>query len=167
MSLNNISQTPFSQLVFDIDGVFTDGKILYSKDGKTHKVFGPHDKDGLKIISKYNIPIRFITADKTGWDITYARIILDWKYDKNTLAFVPEETRYEWFEKNCDLSTTVFMGDGYFDAPVLKSVKLGIAPNSARIEAKHAADYVTISKAGEGAVLDACLYIENIIKNGL
>jgi 3-deoxy-D-manno-octulosonate 8-phosphate phosphatase KdsC-like HAD superfamily phosphatase len=71
-----------------------------------------------------------------------------------------------WFEKNCDFETTAFIADGYNDAPILKRVKVGIAPISARIEARESAKYITPSKAGEGAVLDACLYLERII-NGL
>jgi 3-deoxy-D-manno-octulosonate 8-phosphate phosphatase KdsC-like HAD superfamily phosphatase len=71
-----------------------------------------------------------------------------------------------YFENNCDFDTTAFIADGYHDAPILKRVRLGIAPASARIEAKDAADYITPSNAGSGAVLDACLYIEQVI-NGL
>jgi 3-deoxy-D-manno-octulosonate 8-phosphate phosphatase (KDO 8-P phosphatase) len=150
----------------DVDGVLNTGHMVYSADGKMFKMFGPHDKDGLKIIKQYFSDITFITADITGWDITYRRIVTDWGYDDSQLVLVSEEDRMGYFEKNCDFETTAFIGDGYNDAPILKRVKIGIAPASARIEAKNAADYVTDSVAGSGAVLDACLYIERII-NGL
>lgn len=152
----------FTKVVFDVDGVFTDGRILYSSNGKTHKIFGPHDKDGLKILKNYISDINFITADKTGFDITYRRIVTDWGYEPSRLILVPEETRLSWFENNCDLDKTIFMGDGYFDAPILSKVGYGIAPNSARIEAKLVAKFVTPSNAGQGAVLDACLHIKEI-----
>ena len=43
-------------LVIDVDGVMTTGQFLYSSDGKSHKIFGPHDADGLKLIKgKVNI----------------------------------------------------------------------------------------------------------------
>ena len=59
------------------------------------------------------------------------------------------------------------MGDGIHDAKVLKACKFGIAPENARIEAKKSADYITKSRAGEGAVLDACLEIKRkFIDNG-
>ncbi len=150
----------------DVDGVLNTGHMVYSAEGKMFKMFGPHDKDGLKIIKQYFSDITFITADITGWDITYRRIVTDWGYDASQLVLVSEEDRMGYFEKNCDFETTAFIGDGYNDAPILKRVKIGIAPASARIEAKNAADYVTDSVAGSGAVLDACLYIERII-NGL
>jgi 3-deoxy-D-manno-octulosonate 8-phosphate phosphatase (KDO 8-P phosphatase) len=155
-----------NKLVMDVDGVLNTGHMVYSADGKMFKMFGPHDKDGLKIIKQYFSDITFITADITGWDITYRRIVTDWGYDASQLVLVSEEDRMGYFEKNCDFETTAFIGDGYNDAPILKRVKIGIAPASARIEAKNAADYVTDSVAGSGAVLDACLYIERII-NGL
>ena len=52
------------------------------------------------------------------------------------------------------------MADGYFDAPILRRCLIGIAPASARREAREAVDYVRPSSAGEGAVLDACLYLQ-------
>lgn len=150
-------------LVLDVDGVLNTGHLLYSKDGKMFKVFGPHDKDGLKIIASLISDIKFITADAIGWDITYARIVTDWKFTPSQLTLVPEETRMKWFEENCDFEHTAFIGDGYNDAPILERVKIGIAPANARKEAKNAADYVTESDSGSGAVLDACLYLKDII----
>ena len=150
-------------LVLDVDGVLNTGHILYSAAGKMFKVFGPHDKDGLKIIKGYNIDIHFITADIAGWDITCARIIKDWGYKDTQLHLVPEETRMNWFEVNCDFEHTAYIADGYNDAPILKRVALGIAPASARREAREAAHFVTESNAGSGAVLDACLHIEAVI----
>ena len=60
------------------------------------------------------------------------------------------------------LENTIFMGDGIFDAPVLKDCKFGIAPQNARKEAKEAADFITASKSGEGAVCDACIEINRV-----
>lgn len=153
------------RLVLDIDGVLTDGKVIYNNLGKVYKVFGPHDKDGLKLVKKY-LDIHFITADKTGFSITYARIVKDWGFQETQLHIVPEETRKQWFLENCKLEETAFMGDGIHDAPILKIVRAGIAPYNARPEAKEAAKYVTPNKGGEGAVLDACLWLEKVI-NGL
>lgn len=153
------------KLVLDVDGVLTDGKAIYSNLGKIYKVFGPHDKDGLKLIKTY-VDIQFISADKLGFPITHTRIVKDWKFPESCLHLVSEETRMQWFLDNCDLDTTAFMGDGIHDALILSKVKCGIAPANARVEAKSAAKYVTPSKSGEGAVLDACLWLERVI-NGL
>ena len=38
--------------ILDVDGVMTTGQILYSENGKTMKVFGPDDHDGLSLLKK-------------------------------------------------------------------------------------------------------------------
>jgi 3-deoxy-D-manno-octulosonate 8-phosphate phosphatase (KDO 8-P phosphatase) len=155
-----------NKFILDVDGVLTTGHSIYSNQGKVYKIFGPHDKDGLKLIRTYINDIHFITADQTGFEITKARIVKDWKFPENALHLVSEEERSLWFVENTDFNRTAYMGDGIFDAPILRTVKIGIAPSNAREEARRAATYVTPSKSGYGAVLDACLYLEKVM-NGL
>jgi 3-deoxy-D-manno-octulosonate 8-phosphate phosphatase (KDO 8-P phosphatase) len=141
--------------VLDVDGVMTTGQFLYSKSGKVYKVFGPHDADGLKML-KGKLDILFVTADKRGFDITKKRIVDDMGYQ---LKLVTEEKREKYFSEEIGFDGTIFMADGIFDAPILKKCMCGIAPQNARPEAKAAAQYVTSSASGCGAVLDACIYI--------
>jgi 3-deoxy-D-manno-octulosonate 8-phosphate phosphatase KdsC-like HAD superfamily phosphatase len=51
------------------------------------------------------------------------------------------------------------MGDGIHDAKIIRAARLGMAPAQARIEARRAADYVTPSRGGEGAYLDAAIEV--------
>ena len=145
------------KLIFllDVDGVMTTGQYLYSQDGKSYKVFGPHDNDGLKLI-KDKITINFITADKHGFPITKKRIVDDMGFE---LDLVSEQDRFEYIIEKYGFACLIYMGDGYHDAKILKESMFGIAPKNARKEAIDAADHVTESNAGEGAVLDACLEI--------
>lgn len=143
--------------VLDVDGVMTTGQFFYSENGKLYKVFGPHDSDGLKMLRDH-LEIRFITADKRGFEISRKRIVEDMGY---RLDLVSEETRMAFFETEVKAEETIFMGDGYHDVPALRNCMVGIAPANARKEAREAADFVTESRAGEGAVLDACLYIKD------
>jgi 3-deoxy-D-manno-octulosonate 8-phosphate phosphatase (KDO 8-P phosphatase) len=144
--------------VLDVDGVLTTGQFLYSVNGKIYKVFGPHDSDGLKMLSN-KINIKFVSADKRGFEITRKRIDdLGFK-----VALVSELDRYEHIKKAFGLENVIYMGDGIHDAKILKDCFFGIAPASGRIEAKKAADFVTDSNAAEGAVLDACLKIKEIL----
>ena len=62
-----------SLFVLDVDGVLSSGQFLYDSNGKQYKIFGPHDNDGLKLISKY-IKIRFISADTRGFEISKKRV---------------------------------------------------------------------------------------------
>jgi 3-deoxy-D-manno-octulosonate 8-phosphate phosphatase (KDO 8-P phosphatase) len=142
--------------IIDVDGVMTTGQFLYSKNGKEFKVFGPHDNDGIKLISSL-IKVVFITADKRGYAITKKRIVDDMK---QRLYLVGEGDRLTYIEKKFGLRNIVYMGDGIFDAEILGRCLYGIAPKNARIEAQKAAKYITPSRSGEGAVLDACLKIQ-------
>ncbi len=146
---------PLKNLVLDVDGVFTTGEFLYTTEGKFAKVFGPHDNDGIKLISKV-INVVCISADKRGWPITHKRIAEDMGL---RLELVTEAERVDWFRKNFDLAETAYMGDGIYDAKVFDCVAYSIAPANAFYVALQKADYVTQSKSGEGAVAEACLHI--------
>jgi 3-deoxy-D-manno-octulosonate 8-phosphate phosphatase (KDO 8-P phosphatase) len=140
--------------IIDVDGVMTTGQFLYSPNGKSYKIFGPHDADGLKLI-KDKLNIVFISADKKGFPISKRRI-KDMNYP---IELVTGDERHSYIEEKYGLDNTIFMGDGIFDAPILKACKFGIAPANARIEAKKAANFVTSSNSAEGAVCDACIVI--------
>lgn len=141
--------------LLDVDGVLNTGQFLYSEEGKVYKVFGPHDNDGLKLL-KDKVKVKFLTADKRGFPITKKRIVDDMGYE---LFLSSEHERIDYIKANFNLDELIYMGDGYYDAAILRMCKFGIVPASARKEAKEAADYVTESNAGEGAVLDASLEI--------
>jgi 3-deoxy-D-manno-octulosonate 8-phosphate phosphatase (KDO 8-P phosphatase) len=145
--------------VLDVDGVMNTGQFLYSVEGKMYKVFGPHDSDGLKMI-KDKVKITFITADKRGFAITKKRITEDMGYE---LFLVSEESRYDFMKREFGFDNLIYMGDGYHDAPIIKEAAFGIAPISGRKEAINAANFVTESCAGDGAVLDACLKIKEML----
>lgn len=140
--------------VFDFDGVFTTGQFLYTQDGKYAKVCGAHDNDGIKMIKdKMNVCV--ITADKRGLEITKRRV-----EDMGLrLELVLEADRVEWMKNNFDLTKTVFMGDGIYDAKLFPLVAYSIAPCNAYYQVCEKANYVTKCPSGEGAVLDACLHI--------
>ena len=150
--MNNVKPQVF---ILDVDGVMTTGQFLYSEKGKEYKVFGPHDNDGIKMIET-KIKVVFISADKRGFAISKKRIVDDMKQE---LTLVSESERLDFIKTNYGLDNVIYMGDGYHDAKILEHCCYGIAPNNARIEAKDAADFITPSKSGEGAVLDACLHI--------
>lgn len=146
-------------LIIDVDGVMTTGQFIYSAKGKVYKIFGPHDTDGLNML-KNKLKILFITADKKGYKISEKRIVKDLGYK---LILVPENKRLE-FIKGFSFENTIYVGDGYYDAKILKHVCFGICPKNARIEAKKNADFITPSRSGEGVILDAAIRITKKFK---
>lgn len=140
-------------VVFDVDGVLTDGSFLYDDTSKAYKRFGTHDGDGLDML-KPHIDIRFISADMRGFGISKARV----GHLGFELEYVKSEDRLRYMT-DLGLETTIFVADGYHDVPALEAVAYSIAPRNARREALAVVDYVTESRGGEGAVLDACLRI--------
>lgn len=140
--------------VLDVDGVMTTGHFIYSVKGKALKIFGPHDADGLKLI-KDKVNIFFITADNRGFAISKKRIE-DLGFE---IELISEQDRYNYIKEKFGFENTIFMGDGIFDAPLIRDCKFGIAPANARQEAKEVAHFITPSRSAEGAVCDACLEI--------
>jgi 3-deoxy-D-manno-octulosonate 8-phosphate phosphatase (KDO 8-P phosphatase) len=141
--------------ISDVDGCLNDGNIYWDAKGlKPFKAFGNYDHDGVKLLRDH-VKLIFISADKHGWDIMQSRIV---DHMKCELHYVPETLRYKFVE-DYGLDTVAYMGDGIYDAKIIKASELGFAPAQARIEARSVADYVTPSRGGEGAYLDACIYI--------
>src|SRR5512138_1915369 len=105
-------------LIFDVDGVFTTGQFLYTKEGKVGKIFGPHDADGIKMI-RDKIDVQAITADKRGFEITKKRIEDDMGIK---LTMVSEGDRLKWFKDNFDLKEVIYVGDGIHDATIFGHV---------------------------------------------
>ena len=142
-------------LVTDVDGVFTDGKFTYSRWGKSSKVFGPHDADGIKILRAGGIKIFAITGDRRGFAISRKRLS-DMKIQ---LFYKSEKDRYDWVKNHFDLSNLIFVGDGAFDVPLLLKSALSFAPNTATHPAKDAARMVTSVAGGDGVFLEIAMWM--------
>lgn len=143
------------RLILDVDGVLTTGQFLYTSEGKFAKIFGPHDNDGIKLLRK-SIDVCAVSADKRGFAITKKRVADDMDLP---LELVSEEARLPWLQEHFDLSECAYMGDGMHDAALFEHVAYSIAPASAFYLAREKADFVTSSRAGEGAVAEACLHL--------
>ena len=142
-------------IIFDVDGVFTNGKFVYNAEGKIFKEFGAHDSDGIKLLKRAGINVFSVTADSRGFEISKARM-----HDLGLELYLKNEaSRLDWVVENFDLSTTGYMGDGHYDAVILSKVALGIAPMNATQVAKLSANFITPSIGGSGAVYEACIRI--------
>jgi len=141
--------------VLDVDGVMTDGKFHYSRDGKIMKQFGPDDNDGLSLL-KPHIEICFVTGDKKGFAISQRRIQEDMKFPLHLVSTI---RRAEWISERYPLDKVIYMGDGIFDHYVMKKVGYSIAPSDSDPLALRHANYITQRPGGNRAVAEACLHI--------
>lgn len=140
--------------VIDLDGVLTDGQSHYTATGKVMKVFGANDSEALAFLKRY-LEIHIISADNKGFPISKKRV-LDMGFP---LEFVGSVDRVAWIEKNFELESTIYMGDGLYDLLVFDKVAYSIAPANAFFPTKEKADFVTPSRGAESAVAEACLHI--------
>ena len=122
--------------LIDVDGVLTTGQFLYTENGKTMKMFGPDDHDGLSLLKPY-IEIQFLTGDKSGYNISKKRVVDDMKFPLEVVSTVK---RTEWISEHYDLDEVIYMGDGIFDHYVFKKIGYAIAPANADIVAKKHAN---------------------------
>ena len=141
--------------ILDVDGVMTTGHFLYTSEGKSLKIFGPDDNDGLSLLSLY-IDIHFVTGDRKGFPISQKRIVEDMKYPLDLVSTI---RRIDWIRERHDPAEVIYMGDGIFDHYVMKEVGYSIAPANADSTAKAHADFVTQRSGGDRAVAEACLHI--------
>lgn len=141
-------------LVLDVDGVLTDGSIVYTADGVELKRFHVRDGSALKfwhnqgkrsaIISGRKSPAVDLRAGELG-----IGIVLQGQPDKvPSLGVILNETGLA-AEQICAV------GDDLPDLPVLNRVGLAIAPADACAEVRERVDHVTDSAGGHGAVRDA------------
>lgn len=147
-------------VISDVDGCLTDGRFIYTADGKVAKIFGPHDNDGVKLLKANDIDVVFISADKRGFPITKKRI----EDMKCQISNVSESERVEWvrnYIKENNYKQSIFFGDGISDIPVKDVVDKFACPANARPEAKSVADFITSSIGGQGAFLDLAIWITN------
>ncbi len=140
--------------IFDVDGVITDGQMLYDQNGKKYKVFGQDDHDSLKLLEKY-IKILFISGDKIGFKISRKRVN-DMGFN---IKFVPSIKRVQWIEENFGLKNCIYMGDGIFDHLVMKKVLYSIAPNGVLKHIKKSASYNTKHYPAKRAVAEAVIHV--------
>jgi 3-deoxy-D-manno-octulosonate 8-phosphate phosphatase (KDO 8-P phosphatase) len=141
--------------ILDVDGVMTTGHFLYTEDGKSMKIFGPDDNDGLGLLKQY-VDIRFVTGDKKGFSISNKRIKEDMGFELDLVSTIK---RIEWIGERYDPEQVIYMGDGIFDHYVMQAVGYSIAPANADKMAKSHANYVTERVGGDRAVAEACLHI--------
>ena len=139
----------------DVDGVLTDGGLLYSETGETLKRFHTLDGHGLKMLQKAGITPAVIT----GRDSAPLRTRLQ-ALGITEVHFGTEDKRpaaeATLTTLGLDWSQAAAMGDDWPDLPMMLRAALACAPSNAHPEVRSRADMVTELGGGAGAVREVC-----------
>ena len=138
-------------VVFDVDGVMTDGSITYDENGVEYKTFNVKDGQGIVRITKEGIITAIITARNNATvkhrfdNLGMSRLFMGQKDKMVAMKQLLEEYKL-------DLSQVAYMGDDLPDICVLKEVGLASCPNDAIDEVKELCHFVSSKNGGRGAV---------------
>jgi 3-deoxy-D-manno-octulosonate 8-phosphate phosphatase (KDO 8-P phosphatase) len=142
-------------MIFDVDGVMTDGGLYYGDDGETFKRFNVLDGQGIKLLQKFGIETALITARQsaivlqraTGLGITHVH---QGAHDKRAV--------FEQLIKTLDIRADQcgFVGDDIIDLPILTRIGFAASVANGHAEVRRRVHYVTRSVGGHGAVRELC-----------
>jgi 3-deoxy-D-manno-octulosonate 8-phosphate phosphatase (KDO 8-P phosphatase) len=138
-------------LLLDVDGVLTDGRIIYDSKGRDSKFYDVHDGLGVYLLSLMGIKTILITAKGSKSIHPRAR---DMRVEAVYEDILPKLKVYEMILRKYKLrdEQTCFVGDDLVDLCVLKRAGVGVATCNAAFEVKEAAFYITKRPGGRGAV---------------
>lgn len=138
-------------ILLDVDGVLTDGSLVYGNDGTELKVFNVHDGFGIRRAIELGLRIGIITGRQS--EIVRRRAaelgITDIYEDFLDKLKPYAEVKSMYGLKDEEVA---YMGDELFDISLLKAVGLSAAPSNARSEVRAVVYYVTRAAGGNGAV---------------
>ena len=149
-------------VITDIDGVWTDSKMYYTKDGSFMKSFSTYDGMGSYLLLNNNFILAMITSEYENLDILMKRakklnIKEVYTNEQNKL----ERVKYLIKKYELSVENVAYIGDDLNDLEVLKYVGLSASPPHTPILNHYKPDYITNYKSGEGAFRDLVELILN------
>ncbi|MBL4837983.1 MAG: HAD hydrolase family protein [Kordiimonadaceae bacterium] len=145
-------------LALDVDGVMTDGTILYTGAGEDIKAFHAHDGLGLKLLNKLGIELAVISG-RTSAPLTKRLDDLGIYHRRLKCSDKITALNDICGDLGITLDEVAFMGDDLIDLAAMDACAYGLAPANAVAEVKAAADWVSERAGGHGAVRDACEHL--------
>ena len=142
-------------MLFDVDGIMTDGTIYIGQDGEAMKGFNVRDGLGLKLLAQAGVEVGLLSARRSG--IVDARaaelgieLVRQGEGDKRSAyAILLAERGLDWPESG-------YMGDDLPDLPVLTRCGFAASVPQACDAVKSRVHYVSAARAGSGAVREVC-----------
>jgi 3-deoxy-D-manno-octulosonate 8-phosphate phosphatase (KDO 8-P phosphatase) len=142
-------------LILDVDGVLTDGKIVYADRGEELKCFNVKDGHGIKLLLRAGIEVALVTGRKSAAVEHRAQDLGIRLVFQKALNKIEAYEEIRATQKLRDEELCV-MGDDLPDLPILRKCGFSVAVPDSVDEVKREVDYVTNKEAGKGAVREVC-----------
>jgi 3-deoxy-D-manno-octulosonate 8-phosphate phosphatase (KDO 8-P phosphatase) len=142
-------------MIFDVDGVLTDGGLVFTAEGDTMKVFHSMDGHGAKLLRQAGIETAIITGRRSGIVAVRAKEL------KITHLYQGVENKPEAFadllkQTGMTPEECGYMGDDWVDLGVMLKVGFAAAPANSHPEVIARAHWVSEARGGHGAVREVC-----------
>ncbi len=142
-------------LIFDVDGVLTDGSLFIGDDGQEYKAFNSLDGHGIKMLQKHGVQCAIITG-RSSKVVEHRmanlgiELIYQGQHDKTEgYTHLMERVGLEDHQ-------VAYVGDDVVDLPVMRRVGLAIAVQDAHPWVIRHAHWQTSRGGGRGAARDVC-----------
>lgn len=152
-------------IVFDIDGVITDGSVIIDSNGNEQKQINLKDIDAIFELHRRGYQLAAITGEDTEI-VNYFEKRFPWKYfyrgnktKSETMQQIERGTGISK-EKIC------YIGDGKYDIEPLSYAGLGVCPANAIDKAKNAADIILQNDGGKGCIWELISVLEKYNDEG-
>ena len=142
-------------IIFDVDAVLTDGRIVLGDYGDEIKHYDVQDGFGMVLLVRAGLRTAIISAKKSrinsrrAKDLKVAKLYQN-AFDKHKV-FEKMIKQFKVTPEEC-----CYVGDDLIDIPVMSRVGFAVAVQNAQAETKEAAHYVTEKSGGRGAVREVC-----------
>ncbi len=145
-------------LILDVDGVLTDGGLIWHADSQESKVFHVHDGHGIRLVQRGGIEVALLTGRTSHVVSSRAKdlgIQLVFQGSRNKLTDYEAMLR----QRQLDDRDVAYVGDDLVDLPVFRRVGLAVAVADAEPYI-HAHCHLTTERGGgKGAVRELCDYL--------
>ncbi len=145
-------------MIFDVDGILTDGSLHYGPDGESIKTFNVLDGHGIKLLQQSGVATAIISARKS--DIV-ARRAADLGIRHLHQGVHDKRVAFEELLAHTGVGADAcgFVGDDVIDLPILLRVGFAASVPNGHPEVRSRVHYVTSASGGRGAARELCDFI--------
>jgi 3-deoxy-D-manno-octulosonate 8-phosphate phosphatase (KDO 8-P phosphatase) len=142
-------------VIFDVDGVLTDGRLYLGNDGNEYKAFHIRDGHGIKMLLEAGVEVAIISGRRAA---SVERRMTDLGIRHAYLGVQDKLAAFDSLLVRLGLTAeqVAFVGDDLIDLPVMARVGLAIAVRDADPFVRQHAHWQTPSRGGRGAARDVC-----------